>query len=50
MDKTFEQELAKEKVKFFFVVDRSGSMRSRIHIAVQALELFLMSLPKDCGF
>ena len=50
MDREFESSVGGDKFKFFFILDRSGSMGSRISIALQALDLFLMSLPKNCGF
>ena len=41
----------KKQPKFFFVLDRSGSMSGdRIRMALEALNLFLMSLPSGCGF
>ena len=37
---------------FFFVLDRSGSMRwaNRIGIALEAMDLFMRSLPQGCKF
>ena len=36
--------------EFIFVIDRSGSMRRRIGLAIQALTLFIKSLPPDSLF
>ena len=37
---------------FFFIVDRSGSMgwSGRMPIAIEAMELFIRSLPFECTF
>ena len=34
MDKEFKSQLNQDKVKFFFILDRSGSMRRRLDIAL----------------
>ena len=37
--------------EFIFLIDRSGSMSgSRIRMAVEALKLFICSLPEECSF
>lgn len=35
---------------FYFIVDRSGSMRRNMDVTRQALKLFLSSLPDGCKF
>jgi Mg-chelatase subunit ChlD len=37
---------------FIFIVDRSGSMgdNGRMEIAIEALDLFIRSLPQGCKF
>ena len=35
---------------YYFIVDRSGSMRSRMDITIQSLKLFMQSLPQGCKF
>ena len=52
MDMNFEKKLSDKEPKFFFILDRSWSMddHNRINIALEALKLFLLSLPAKCGF
>ena len=52
MDMAFEKKLMDQQPQFIFVLDRSYSMEeyNRIHIALEALKLFLLSLPAGCGF
>lgn len=46
-----EKKMMDKHPKFFFILDRSGSMwGDRIKIAIDALKLFLISLPSDCEF
>ena len=43
-----DEKFDKEKLNFFFLVDQSGSMgypNTKIRTTIQALELFLQSLP-----
>ena len=43
-------ERLEKKYQFIFLVDRSGSMcaKSRMQITIDAVVLFLQSLPADC--
>ena len=40
-----------QKYQFIFLLDRSGSMSgSRMRTSIDALSLFIQSLPSDCAF
>jgi len=43
-------EFAESKTELFFVVDRSGSMQSKVKELREAMQLFMRSLPVDCYF
>ncbi|CDW72317.1 UNKNOWN [Stylonychia lemnae] len=46
-----EIEIEPKLLEYVFLIDRSGSMQGQsIHLAVQALQLFLHSLPMGCKF
>ena len=52
IDTNFEKKLTDKKPKFIFILDRSRSMEDcgRMEIALEALKLFLISLPAECHF
>lgn len=48
-----DEKFEKDKLNFYFVVDQSGSMgypQSKMKTTIQALELFLQSLPQNSKF
>ena len=52
IDLNLEKRLNDKQPQFIFVLDRSWSMDdyNRMDIALEALRLFLLSLPAECGF